>query len=135
MITYIGGGAPLELYSGPSGTEVSSVLQDNGNLVLKQGITERILWQTFDFPMDCFLPGMKLGINHMTGQNLSHTPWLTDSIPASGAFSLASWSKLWIWILIAVAATLIVILSGILVFLRPRILRLQGAPEFIKVEM
>ncbi|KAK4850107.1 hypothetical protein QYF36_003925 [Acer negundo] len=39
MITYIGGRASLELYSGQSGPEVSAVLQDNGNLVLKQGIT------------------------------------------------------------------------------------------------
>ncbi|KAL5837536.1 hypothetical protein ACOSQ3_014705 [Xanthoceras sorbifolium] len=91
IITY-NGGAPLELYSGQSNTRVTAVLQDNGNFVLKEanngGVTDRILWQSFDSPTDSFLPGMKLGINHKTGQNWSLTSWLTDSIPAPGAFSL-----------------------------------------------
>ncbi|KAI9187005.1 hypothetical protein LWI28_023288 [Acer negundo] len=86
MITYEGDEAPFELYSGQSNNNVSAILQDDGNFVLKSG--ERILWQSFDFPTDCFLPGMKLGINYKTGQNWSLTSWLTDSIPAPGSFSL-----------------------------------------------
>ncbi|KAK1584361.1 hypothetical protein Q3G72_032306 [Acer saccharum] len=86
MITFNGGKAPLELFSGQSNNKVTAILQDDGNFVLMSG--EQILWQSFDFPTDSFLPGMKLGINYKTGQNRSLTSWLTDSIPAPGAFSL-----------------------------------------------
>ncbi|KAK0598937.1 hypothetical protein LWI29_000892 [Acer saccharum] len=72
-----------------------SMKHDDGNFVLKKsaddstgGVTEQILWQSFDSPTDCFLPGMKLGINLKTGQNWSLTSWLTDSIPTPGAFTL-----------------------------------------------
>ncbi|KAK1583334.1 hypothetical protein Q3G72_022857 [Acer saccharum] len=96
MMTYTGG-VPIKLYSGQSAanTNVTAVLQDDGNFVLKKsaddstgGVTEQILWQSFDSPTDCFLPGMKLGINLKTGQNWSLTSWLTDSIPTPGAFTL-----------------------------------------------
>ncbi|KAK1581148.1 hypothetical protein Q3G72_003558 [Acer saccharum] len=80
MITFNGGKAPLELFSDQSNIKVTAILQDDGNFVLKSG--EQIMWQSFDFPTDSFLPGMKLG------QTRSLTSWLTDSIPAAGAFSL-----------------------------------------------
>ncbi|TXG66271.1 hypothetical protein EZV62_007546 [Acer yangbiense] len=86
MITFNGGKAPLELFSGQTNNKVTAILQDDGNFVLKSG--EQIRWQSFDFPADSFLPGMKLGFNYKTGQNRSLTSWLTDSIPAPGAFSL-----------------------------------------------
>ncbi|GAU21485.1 hypothetical protein TSUD_242080 [Trifolium subterraneum] len=41
-------------------------LLDTGNLVLKIG-PENILWQSFDYPCDILLPGMKLGWNLLTG--------------------------------------------------------------------
>ncbi|TXG66264.1 hypothetical protein EZV62_007539 [Acer yangbiense] len=90
IITFNGGKAPLELFSGQSNNKVTAILQDDGNFVLKSG--EQILWQSFYFPTDSFLPGMKLGINYKTGQNRSLTSWLTDSIPAPGAFSL-DWDR------------------------------------------
>ncbi|KAK3197961.1 hypothetical protein Dsin_021376 [Dipteronia sinensis] len=62
MITFNGGKALLELFSGQLNNKVSAILQDDGNFVLKSG--EQILWQSFDFPTDSFLPGMKLGINY-----------------------------------------------------------------------
>jgi hypothetical protein len=33
------------------------------------------------------MPGMKLGINHKTGKVRSLTSWMSDSVPASGAFT------------------------------------------------
>ncbi|KAK3197991.1 hypothetical protein Dsin_021406 [Dipteronia sinensis] len=96
MMTYTGG-VPIKLYSGQSAANinVTAVLQDDGNFVLKKsaddstgGVTEQILWQSFDSPTDCFLPGMKLGINLKTSQNWSLTSWLTSSVPTRGAFTL-----------------------------------------------
>ncbi|KAL5770390.1 hypothetical protein ACOSP7_014544 [Xanthoceras sorbifolium] len=91
MIKYTGG-HPIVLYSGKTNTKVTAILQDSGNFVLREatsgGIAEQILWQSFDSPTDSFLPGMKLGINHETGQKWSLTSWLTASVPTPGAFTL-----------------------------------------------
>ncbi|MBA0748230.1 hypothetical protein Gogos_005075 [Gossypium gossypioides] len=69
-ITRIGGN-PIQLFSLQSTSitintsDMKAVLQDSGNLVL-QGTNEEnrenvVLWQSFDYPTDSFLPGMKLG--------------------------------------------------------------------------
>ncbi|KAK0602356.1 hypothetical protein LWI29_032574 [Acer saccharum] len=42
-------------------------------------IEGQILWQSFDSPTSAFLPGMKLGINHKTGQNWSLTSWFSKN--------------------------------------------------------
>lgn len=42
------------------------------------------LWQSVDYPTESLLPGMKLGVNHKTGHNLSLVSWFTRSIAASG---------------------------------------------------
>ncbi|XP_039060045.1 G-type lectin S-receptor-like serine/threonine-protein kinase CES101 [Hibiscus syriacus] len=81
---------PIRLFSLQStsitinSSDTKLVLQDTGNLVL-QG-TNKVLWQSFDYPTNTFLPGMKLGVSH--GARLSLTSWLTRSIPASGSFTL-----------------------------------------------
>lgn len=91
LITY-SSGPPLELYSGQSSTKVAAILQNDGNLVVKElksdGFAEQVLWQSFDYPTDSFLPGMKLGINIRTGQKWSLSSWLTYSLPNPGAFTL-----------------------------------------------
>lgn len=87
------GGDPIKLYSSQSKTNVSATLQDNGNFVLTEETSGQILWQSFDYPTQSFLPGMKLGINHKTGHKWSLTSWLTDSIPSPGAFTL-EWDHL-----------------------------------------
>ncbi|KAL5770393.1 hypothetical protein ACOSP7_014547 [Xanthoceras sorbifolium] len=91
MIKYTGGD-PIVLYSGQTNTNVTAILQDNGNFVLREatssGTAEQMLWQSFDSPTDSFLPGMKLGINHKTGQKWSLTSWLTPIVPTPGAFTL-----------------------------------------------
>ncbi|MBA0778464.1 hypothetical protein Gotri_006324 [Gossypium trilobum] len=90
------GGNPIQLFSLQSTSitintsDMKAVLQDSGNLVL-QGTNEEngenvVLWQSFDYPTDSFLPGMKLGVSN--GRSFSLTSWLTGSIPASGSFTM-----------------------------------------------
>ena len=46
-------------------------LLDTGNLVVKDRSDddpEKLMWQSFDYPCDTFLPEMKLGWNLVTGQ-------------------------------------------------------------------
>nr|XP_048319550.1 G-type lectin S-receptor-like serine/threonine-protein kinase At1g67520 [Ziziphus jujuba var. spinosa] len=93
MINYKGGD-PIELYQGSESAAVnaSATLLENGNFVLREmnsnGSSGRVLWQSFDYPTDTLLPGMKLGVNHKIGRNWSLTSWLADDTPASGAFNL-----------------------------------------------
>ncbi|KAJ8527142.1 hypothetical protein K7X08_029619 [Anisodus acutangulus] len=65
-------------------------LQDSGNFVLQDETRNTTLWQSFDHPTDSLLPGLKLGYNLTTTQNWTLTSyWLSDYIPASGAFTLS----------------------------------------------
>ncbi|KAK5831005.1 G-type lectin S-receptor-like serine/threonine-protein kinase CES101 isoform X1 [Gossypium arboreum] len=88
-----GGGSPFVL-SSPARTagNVSATLLDSGNFILRElssdGSTKRILWQSFDYPTDTLLPGMKLGINLKTGHNWSLSSWISDAVPATGSFTL-----------------------------------------------
>ncbi|MBA0807543.1 hypothetical protein Gohar_023342 [Gossypium harknessii] len=88
-----GGGSPFVL-SSPARTasNVSATLLDSGNFISRElssdGSTKRILWQSFDYPTDTLLPGMKLGINFKTGHNWSLSSWISDAVPATGSFTL-----------------------------------------------
>ncbi|KAL4289710.1 hypothetical protein GQ457_14G010450 [Hibiscus cannabinus] len=83
--------------NGGNGTgSVSSVaaqLLDSGNLVLREAnnsgteSTGHYLWQSFDFPTDTLLPGMKLGWDLNTGFNRFLTAWKAPTDPSSGGFS------------------------------------------------
>ncbi|KAK7257023.1 hypothetical protein RIF29_30700 [Crotalaria pallida] len=91
------GEKPIILYSPPTphsaaNTTMAAVL-DTGNFVVQQlnpnGSTKSVLWQSFDYPTNILLPGMKLDIvNHKTGHNLSLVSWLSYTDPAPGPFSL-----------------------------------------------
>ncbi|XP_058094662.1 G-type lectin S-receptor-like serine/threonine-protein kinase At4g27290 isoform X2 [Magnolia sinica] len=63
----------------------SATLLDNGNLVLKDN-QDRVLWQSFDYPTDTMLPGMKIGLNRKTGMMKVLTSWKSDDDPASGDY-------------------------------------------------
>jgi hypothetical protein len=55
-------------------------LLDSGNLIVKDegdGSMENLLWQSFDYPCDTLLPGMKLGRNTMTGLDRYLSSWKT----------------------------------------------------------
>ncbi|KAD5802695.1 hypothetical protein E3N88_14055 [Mikania micrantha] len=62
------------------------------NLVLQElhpnGSVMQDLWQSFNYPTDTLLPGMKLGINLKTGHRWSLTAWRNDELPAEGLFTL-----------------------------------------------
>ena len=87
-------GDPFVIYSGGGETQNTSIvtLLDTGNLVVREvnsdGSIGSSLWESFDHPTDTLLPGMKLGVNHITGSNWSLTSWLTQDDPASGPFTL-----------------------------------------------
>ncbi|KAJ6753513.1 hypothetical protein OIU79_026357 [Salix purpurea] len=93
-LTYSAGDL-VHFYSSPSSTtNLTAVLEDSGNFVLKDAnsLSDRILWQSFDDPTDTFLPGMKLGINYTSGQTWSLTSWTSNLVPAPGAFTL-EWER------------------------------------------
>nr|GMD96445.1 G-type lectin S-receptor-like serine/threonine-protein kinase At4g27290 [Ipomoea batatas] len=65
-------------------------LLDSGNLVVRDAEDENpenFLWQSFDYPTDTFLPGMKLGWNLETGKEVYITARKTEDDPSSGQFT------------------------------------------------
>lgn len=59
-------------------------LYDSGNLVLTDDRTSAILWESFNYPTDTFLLGMKMD------KNLKLGSWTSDKDPAPGNFSFRS---------------------------------------------
>ncbi|KAM7498785.1 hypothetical protein LguiA_023199 [Lonicera macranthoides] len=65
-------------------------LLDSGNLVLggsRDLNAENSIWQSFDYPSDTLLPGMKLGWNFVSGQNPFLTSWKSAGDPSIGDFT------------------------------------------------
>ncbi|CAN0826684.1 G-type lectin S-receptor-like serine/threonine-protein kinase At4g27290 [Linum grandiflorum] len=62
-------------------------LLDSGNFVVRSSDGD-YLYQSFDYPTDTNLPGMKLGKNLLTGLEWSLTSWKSLSDPARGDYSL-----------------------------------------------
>lgn len=81
----------LELSSKKTTRNTTLKLLDSGNLQLQEmdynGSMRTILWQSFDYPTDTLLPGMKLGFNVKTGKRWELTSYL-GNIAASGSFVL-----------------------------------------------
>jgi hypothetical protein len=75
-------------HSMPSNTVAQ--LLDSGNFVLRQ-VTDQdpqnYLWQSFDYPTDTLLPGMKLGWDRKTGLHRVLRSWRNENDPSSGEFS------------------------------------------------
>ncbi|KAH7568086.1 hypothetical protein JRO89_XS07G0231700 [Xanthoceras sorbifolium] len=69
----------------PAGSSSSVKLLDSGNLVLVA--KETIVWQSFDYPTDTVLPGMKFGLYRKTGLNHFLTSWKSIDDPTPGEFS------------------------------------------------
>nr|XP_025622122.1 receptor-like serine/threonine-protein kinase SD1-8 isoform X8 [Arachis hypogaea] len=67
-------------------------LLDTGNLVLKDSsdkTNNNYLWQSFDYPTDTLLPGMKFGWNLDTGTEKHLTSWKVEGEdPSSGEYTL-----------------------------------------------
>ncbi|KAJ0538359.1 putative bulb-type lectin domain-containing protein [Helianthus annuus] len=76
-----------------SGTNINLVVQllNTGNLVIKNGNAtnnESFVWQSFDYPGDTYLPGMKLGKNFITGRETYLTSWRSADDPSPGEYTL-----------------------------------------------
>ncbi|CAN1775118.1 G-type lectin S-receptor-like serine/threonine-protein kinase At4g27290 [Linum perenne] len=70
---------------------LSLQLLNSGNLVVKDGnstFSGNFLWQSFDYPCDTLLPGMKIGKNFVTGKDTFLTSWKSDEDPQEGHFSM-----------------------------------------------
>ncbi|KAM1491996.1 hypothetical protein ACFXTH_024063 [Malus domestica] len=63
----------------------TAVLMDSGNLRLI--FVQDVLWQSFHHPSDTLLPGMKLSLNKITGQQSRLTSWAALDDPQPGMFS------------------------------------------------
>ncbi|KAJ6828302.1 receptor-like serine/threonine-protein kinase SD1-8 [Iris pallida] len=78
--------------AGQSGL-ISPVAQllDTGNFVVKEDGdgNANYTWQGFDYPTDTMLPGMKLGVDRITGLNRTLTAWKSESDPSPGEFYAA----------------------------------------------
>lgn len=85
------GGQPIVLNPNQevSGNVTASLL-DSGNFVLREvtadGTPGKILWQSFDYPTNTLLPGMRLGVNLRSRQNLTLSSWLSGQVPSPGDF-------------------------------------------------
>ncbi|KAA8523792.1 hypothetical protein F0562_010215 [Nyssa sinensis] len=65
-------------------------LLDSGNLVVRDANDvnlDNFLWQSFDYPSDTMLPGMKLGKNLATGLNWYISSWKSNDDPSPGDFT------------------------------------------------
>ncbi|XP_017980503.1 PREDICTED: G-type lectin S-receptor-like serine/threonine-protein kinase At4g27290 [Theobroma cacao] len=66
-------------------------LLESGNFVVKDrkdNDPKNLLWQSFDYPCDTFLPGMKIGRNFVTGFERHISSWKSTENPAPGQYSL-----------------------------------------------
>ncbi|KAL0399325.1 UNVERIFIED_CONTAM: G-type lectin S-receptor-like serine/threonine-protein kinase [Sesamum radiatum] len=75
--------------SGVARNPVAQLL-DSGNLVVKEAnddYSEKYLWQSFDYPTDTFLPGMKLGWNFVTGYETYITAWKSNEDSGMGDYA------------------------------------------------
>ncbi|KAI7981981.1 G-type lectin S-receptor-like serine/threonine-protein kinase [Camellia lanceoleosa] len=64
-------------------------LMESGNLVVRDTNDQsgHFLWQSFDYPCDTLLPGMKLGKNFVTGLERHLSSWKSSEDPAPGEFT------------------------------------------------
>ncbi|KAM0062531.1 putative protein kinase RLK-Pelle-DLSV family [Helianthus debilis subsp. tardiflorus] len=84
------GGNPMVWSSNSTVTVMSdnmAVVQllDTGNLVVWN--RNKMIWQSFDYPGDTFLPGMKFGKDLVTGLQRSLTSWKSPDDPSVGVYS------------------------------------------------
>ncbi|QHO14957.1 G-type lectin S-receptor-like serine/threonine-protein kinase [Arachis hypogaea] len=64
-------------------------LLNNGNLLLQENSTGRILWQSFQHPTNTFLQGMELGTGNISGERIKLTSWRSPQDPSIGEFSVS----------------------------------------------
>ncbi|XP_056162100.1 receptor-like serine/threonine-protein kinase SD1-8 isoform X2 [Syzygium oleosum] len=68
-----------------------ATLLDSGNFVLVEGESENVVWESFFYPCDTLLPGMRLGWFNLGTDKLREqflVSWQTPSVPSTGSFAL-----------------------------------------------
>jgi hypothetical protein len=63
-------------------------LLDSGNLILVRKRSRKTVWQSFDYPTNILLPGMKLGLDRKLGIDRFLTSWRSAEDPGFGDFSV-----------------------------------------------
>ncbi|XP_052301297.1 G-type lectin S-receptor-like serine/threonine-protein kinase RKS1 isoform X29 [Populus trichocarpa] len=63
-------------------------LLDSGNLILVRKRSRKTVWQSFDYPTNILLPGMKLGLDRKLGTDRFLTSWRSADDPGIGDFSV-----------------------------------------------
>ncbi|KAJ9553820.1 hypothetical protein OSB04_017865 [Centaurea solstitialis] len=97
ILSLVDGGSKLIWRSSNSSSNTSIVnkpvvqLLDTGNLVIKDGNAvgdETFIWQSFDYPGDILISGMKMGKNLVTGREMYLTSWKSEDDPTPGEYSV-----------------------------------------------
>ncbi|KAJ9550403.1 hypothetical protein OSB04_014448 [Centaurea solstitialis] len=92
ILSLFNGGGKIIWSSNSSSSGINIVsnpitqLLDTGNLVIKNGNTENFIWQSFDYPGDTLLAGMKVGKNFITGRETYMTSWKSADDPSPGEY-------------------------------------------------
>ncbi|CAD6217706.1 unnamed protein product [Miscanthus lutarioriparius] len=88
--------------SSSSAANVTLTLLDTGNLQLTAGAT--VIWRSFDYPTDTFLPGMSIILERRDGAAVRRTlftSWRSPGDPGTGDFTLGQdplgSAQLYIW--------------------------------------
>ncbi|RZC53474.1 hypothetical protein C5167_012324 [Papaver somniferum] len=77
------------IWSTNSLNATEAVLGDDANLVLRDGSNPSlVIWQSFDYPTDTYLPGGRIGFNKFTNKTWLLTSWRNQEDPAPGIFTL-----------------------------------------------
>ncbi|GKE01902.1 G-type lectin S-receptor-like serine/threonine-protein kinase [Tanacetum coccineum] len=71
-----------------SPTSINPVAQilNTGNLVVRGNNEESFVWQSFDYPGDTYLAGMKFGKDLVSGIDRRWTPWKSVDDPSPGEY-------------------------------------------------
>ncbi|KMZ62434.1 S-locus receptor kinase (SRK) [Zostera marina] len=79
--------------SNPTVVNPTATLLDTGNLIITNGTEDGdLIWQSFDYPTNVLLPGMKIGRNKRTGHEWKLTSWkqLDDPSPGNSVLQLGN---------------------------------------------
>ncbi|KAG6502151.1 hypothetical protein ZIOFF_042040 [Zingiber officinale] len=66
-------------------------LLNTGNFIVREARAADSdgAWQSFEFPADTYIPGMKLGWNLTSGRNYNITAWTSESDPSPSNYAIA----------------------------------------------
>ncbi|PHU19147.1 hypothetical protein BC332_10298 [Capsicum chinense] len=67
--------------------KTTAVLTDKGEFILKDGVSGTYLWDSFNYPCDTLLLGMKVGYSNRTGMKLVLSSWWSEDDPSPGKFT------------------------------------------------